>query len=236
MYTRCKIWILEDESSCQFVYNETLSLKYDLSFYGTVGAFREALKSKKQLPDLVIADLKLPDEPFLKFLAHTDMESVFSIPFIVVSSMDDSDVLRICFDEGALDYLTKPFSKAELSVKVSRLLNDMGKIEGPDDKNPYKIDALSLNVIAENGKTVKLTHRELQIFSVLRSAKQGPVSRKEIVIQVWGNINVSSKTLDVHIFNLRKKMVDTGIKINFHEPNSFSISSNRVEQDIFRQS
>lgn len=226
------LWILEDEASCQFIYEEVLGAKYQLKFFETVAAFKQALYNGQAKPALIVADLKLPDQSFVEFLAQeSDISALYSIPFIIVSSMDDAETLRACYEEGALDYLTKPFGKAELQIKIDRLLSKAKEsghsIEAPQSQVPFKIDPMTLLLKGDNGVNIRLTPRELQILSVLQRAS-APISRKDIVNQVWGDVTVSSKTLDVHIFNLRKKTADVGVKINFLAPDSFSISATQV--------
>ena len=99
-----KIWILEDDNGCQFVHEQTLVDKYLIKFFRGISSFREELKSNVERPSLLIADLNLEDGNFMSFLNSDEANSIFKIPFIIVSSIDDADALRFCFAEGAIDF------------------------------------------------------------------------------------------------------------------------------------
>lgn len=220
------IWILEDELSCQFVYSEAFEIRYELRFFHTVADFRQALIAGGRRPDMIISDLKLPGETFLSFLAkEEDAELIDGIPFIIVSSIDDIDVLKKCFEEGALDYLTKPFGKNELIVKTERIL-------GNNHAVAELVAVDSMTMIAKNriGR-IRLTPKEMQILSVLRSAKGKPVTREMIIKQVWETTEVGKKTLDVHLFNLRRKTRGLGLKIEFVPPCNLRLLDGRQEAD-----
>lgn len=221
------LWILEDEKSCQFMYEESLSLRYETKIFSRLSDFREALNGKRgKKPDLVIADLRLENESFLKFINHEqDMALLGEIPFVIISSTDDIDVLKKCFEEGALDYLTKPFSKNELVVKVERALEESTKVSKP----VVSMDKTKMLAETEFGE-VKLTPKEMQILSILKHAKGEAVCRDEIVSRVWDTMSIGAKTLDVHLFNLRRKTKHLGVEIKFIYPNSLKLLGDRVHQ------
>ncbi len=111
-----KIWVLEDDPGCLFVYQDMLDQSYKTSYYDQLSSFSDALKNDSTRPDLIVADLTLKDGCFLNFLSSVEEKKLLNTPFIVVSASTDIDALRFCFDEGALDYLTKPFKKTEYIV------------------------------------------------------------------------------------------------------------------------
>ena len=96
-----KIWILEDDHGCLFVYQDILDIRYSTRYFKTLDEFKTALEeSAGDLPDLVIADLKLPDGSFLTFLSSDDNKKLLDMPFLVISSVNDIDALRFCFEDG----------------------------------------------------------------------------------------------------------------------------------------
>lgn len=77
------IWIIEDDSTSQFIYDEILSLRYKLRVFPDIGAFRDAIEDDSApRPDLVIADLRLPDGSFLSFLSDAGTREKLSSPFL----------------------------------------------------------------------------------------------------------------------------------------------------------
>lgn len=213
------IWVVEDDTSAIFVYEDILQQKYQVRFFTELSAFVSALRETKVAPDLVISDLKLGDESFVNFLTTDESSHLLTMPFIVVSSIDDLEVLRLCFDEGAVEYLTKPFRKNELIVKIERLLSGVVPLNPHQipEEGKIVIDAIARSVKRGANAEITLTTRQLQIFSLLEQARQKgcAIPRQEVEKEIWGNVHVTDKTLDVHIFHLRKRLKELGIQIVF---------------------
>ncbi|MCM2278184.1 MAG: response regulator transcription factor [Oligoflexia bacterium] len=222
MKTEKTIWVLEDEAGARFVFEEVLGLRYRLEFFPTLGEFLQTLSDKPYRPDLVIADLRLAEDNFLDFISNEKNVELIRSPFIIVSSVDDLDILRACFEDGALDYLTKPFTKNELVVKVERILKSRENAS-PDGQSGVVLDASNLTVKRDNSASVQLTAKELRIFSLLHSARGDCVSRKHLLSEVWSGVTVTAKTLDVHLFHLRKKLSKLGIEIRFVPPDGYAL-------------
>ncbi len=225
MSARKTIWVLEDEEGARYVYESVLGDQYTVKLLASVEEMREALPAGR--PDLMLCDLRLPGESFLSFLESPQASLMEGIPFIVVSSLDDTDALRKCFAKGALDYITKPFGKGELLVKTEFILNRPGS---QANSSPYsrprglRIDPSTMRVHHGEATSALLTAKEFQILSLLQEAPQHAVSRNEIVQKVWGNVKVGSKTLDVHIFNLRRKLNPIQVEISFGPPNQYKLA------------
>lgn len=196
-----KIWILEDEKEINWIYEEVLSPKYQVTFFLTIADFQNALASQER-PQMIISDLKLPDGNFIDFLKK-EYSKIEGIPYLVVSAVADIEALHFCLKEGAVDYLTKPFQINELIVKIERFFNT--HIE----KNTEKLKLLNENFINSN-----LTYKESKILSTLVKSMNCFVPRKEIIENVWSNPDdVHPKTLDVHLYNLRRKLEPLGFQI-----------------------
>lgn len=191
------IWILEDFEGCRFVYHKVLDHRFETRYFSMLEDFRQALKMAQDLPDLIVADLSLQDGSFFDILTHPEEQDLLSVPFIVVSSMCDSDALRFCYRKGAIDYLVKPFKKAELLVKVEQAL----------------LKKTSFRGISDLLHSDSLTKKERQIIQVLYDAKGGSVSREKILSTIWKKENVAPKTVDVHIHNIRKKVSSSAVQI-----------------------
>jgi DNA-binding response OmpR family regulator len=228
------LWILENDSSARFIYDEILGIRYRLRFFSDVQEFREAACTDSR-PDLLIADLRMPGESFLDFIENQKEigGNSLSFPFIVISAVDDTDILRYCFKEGALDYLTKPFKTNELIVKLERLLSVYEQV--PDEESQAEdivLDSSTLRIRKEksDGGHVQLTAKEHQIFSLLYHNRAKKTSREDLVKHVWEDVRVGGKTLDVHLFNLRKKISALDLEVKFFSPNYFQLCR-KVEKD-----
>lgn len=197
-----RIWIIEDDENMQFVYRDILGSFYELTFFESLENFTDGL-GKTHHPDLLILDLVFPDGLLHQSFAHY-AESLKQVPFIVVSALDEEDAVRSSLKWGALDYITKPFGKSEIQVKVEAHLTRHAK--QPQSEPIFRLDPLSLTVYNECGRSAELTSKEFRIMSLFLDAQDYRISRRDIFETLWKNISVSTKTLDVHLSNIRRKI------------------------------
>ena len=218
-----RIWILEDDKDCQYVYGQILDYRYETRYFEKIEDFVRILKSeeKDNLANLVIADLMLEDGNFINSISDIKNEDVFNVPFFVVSSIDDIEALRFCFDEGALDYLTKPFKKNELLVKVENSLSGRrGRAIVENNQRALILDGVKID---------NLTSKQMQLLSLFLQSSARSVHRKEILREVWGKTTVHPKTVDVHLHNLRKKLHEYGYFIHSEGGGKWSLLTNRLD-------
>lgn len=224
------IWILEDDAGSQFVYEESLGMRYPLRVLSTLAEFKSAVASvqsgKERAPDLLIADLRLPDASLLDFVNSGEASGLFpfSFPFIVVSSVDDLDALRLCFSRGARDYITKPFGKGEIVVKVERIFSGMSDAKTDEARNFFNVDPISLTIRGAGEQSSSLTSKEFQIVTAMKQAPDHCIAKDDLINQVWGRERASASSLDVHLSNLRKKIAPLGLEIVFTPPGSYTLS------------
>jgi DNA-binding response OmpR family regulator len=196
------IWILEDDPGCLFVYGEVLGSHYKTKTFSKLSELKDSTKNltESEAPDLIIVDLALPDGNFLDLFESDDMDYLFNIPFMISSSSDEVNILKTCFDEGALDYLVKPFNKNELLVKVQRALSMTQNLKS------------KLNPIVSKIKE-QLTRKEFDILETFLKSTDLTVSRTQLEKNIWKDVAVHPKALDVHMYNLRKKLIHFNVKI-----------------------
>jgi DNA-binding response OmpR family regulator len=196
------IWIVEDEDEITSIYMDALSSRYKLDAFNSIHSFTQSLNGSST-PDLIICDIRLPDGNFLQFLKDNG-HTMKHIPYFVVSAVVEDEALNFCLNQGAVDYLTKPFHINELKVKIDRFFDSKEQLS----KNPKKS-----NLLNENFINTKLTYKESKIVTLLMNQMDQYVSRKDIIEKVWNNVNVHPKTLDVHLYNLRRKIETLGFHI-----------------------
>ena len=218
------IWVLEDDPSSVFVYEEILAIRYDVVFFDKIAEFNTTLQQHETRPDLLIADLKLKDGHFLRDFFLKDKNLLEKVKLIIVSSSDDLDVLRTCFEHGASDYLVKPFSKFELLAKVEKILGPSSLLKSSTPtKEHLKIDPFRFTVERPNIGTIEVTSRELQVVRFLWERHPKPANKQEMFEKIWNDNVVIDKTVDVHISKLRKKMESLQICINLIPPAQYCL-------------
>ena len=202
------IYSVEDDKDIAKIINKTLSKQgYDVvSFYdGT--SFIKAFDENK--PDMVLLDMMLPDLSGAHLLQYIRKDSANDhIPVIIISAnslvTDKVDGL----DMGADDSIAKPFDLLELMSRVNALFRRFKK------SSSFEYGKLVLNseshICKYDGKTISLTIKEFDILALLLKNKGKVVSRDEILSSIWGNEELETRTIDMHIKSLRKKINDEG--------------------------
>lgn len=219
------VWILEDDQDCQFVYSEILDDKYNTRYFCSISEFSSALEKGPQgRPRLILADLMLGEENFLDFLNRSSDSRLLTSPFIVVSSLDDVESLRTSFREGALDYLIKPFKKNEILVKVENILSQQSESKSDPVKGAYHIEL--------DGETIEnLTAKQYELLKLFTESEDRRISRTQILESIWGGSQVHPKTIDVHLYNLRRKLHPYGHMIRSDGGGKWSLMSCLLERN-----
>ena len=203
------IYSVEDDKDIAKIINKTLSKQgYDVvSFYDGTSFIRSFDENK---PDMVLLDMMLPDLSGAHLLQYIRKDSANDhIPVVIISAnslvTDKVDGL----DMGADDYIAKPFDLLELMSRVNALFRRFKK------SSSFEYGKLVLNseshICKYDGKTISLTIKEFDILALLLKNNGKVVSRDEILSSIWGNEELETRTIDMHIKSLRKKINDEGI-------------------------
>ena len=160
--------------------------------------------------DLILLDLMLPGIPGETVLEK--MKSTMDIPIIGVSAKTDIDSKVNLIRNGADDYITKPFGIMEFLSRVRAALRRSAPEARPNVLSFHEIllDNARHNVTV-SGTPVELTYKEYSLLRLLLENTNLVVTRETILQVVWGtDISVESRTVDMHIRTLRKKLGDAG--------------------------
>ena len=207
-----KILVLEDESSIRsFVVINLRRSGYEPIEAGTG---EEALRCIQQHPDILVAllDVMLPDiDGFEVCRRIRATGSKMGIIMLTAKSQEIDKVTGLM--NGADDYVTKPFSPAELTARVDALIRRLGV--GDDEKAASEITSgpFLLNTrnrtLEKNGQRLKLTQIEYLLIKLFMENPGKAMSREDILSAVWGNdFTGELKTVDVNIRRLRIKIED----------------------------
>ncbi len=204
-----KILLVEDDENIRAVMTTMLeSADYQVILAGTCKLAQTLFTSYR--PDVVILDLGLPDMDGMCFLQFVRQDSL--TPIIVLSARSDDDDKVRALDAGANDYVTKPFSAAELLARIRMTLRnyqhraDSGKLPG----GTFKVRDLLIDYNARQvfiaGQEIKLSQTEYNIVALLSEHCGKMMTYSAIIKGVWGYPDEGSiKKLQVNMANIRKK-------------------------------
>ena len=206
------IYILEDDKNIQEI--ESYAIKgngYDVRAFDDAEAFGRGLQEMK--PDLVLLDIMLPGEDGLSVLRRLRSDKdTKELPVILVTAQDSEiDTVR-GLDLGADDYITKPFGVMEL---MSRIKAIMRRIKPMSDDVVLKYKNIYLDqdrrICLADEENVELTFKEYEMLRLFLSNPGIVLTREMIMETVWGtDFTGESRTVDMHIKTLRKKLKEAG--------------------------
>jgi DNA-binding response OmpR family regulator len=159
-------------------------------------------------PDAVLLDLMLPDDNGYR-VCETLRQRDETVPIIILTAKaQESDKIR-GLDAGADDYVTKPFSVAELIARINAIFRRQARMAHTDET--FAIGTWQINPRKHTmvrGRTSKrLTFYELEVLKLLRERRDETVSRDELLEKVWGiQASPTSRTVDNFIVKLRRKL------------------------------
>lgn len=209
--TKEKILIVEDEKDIVKI------LEYNLKKEGfrviTVYDGEDAIDlATREHPDIVLLDLMLPGMDGLEVCKSLKAQNKSKdIPIIMLTAKSQEADKVLGLELGADDYVTKPFSPRELLARIKAVLRRIKE----KDKLPELVKFGELAVdfskigVSVKGKPVELTSKEFELLKTLLHAKGRVLSRDYLLDTVWGfdhALEIETRTVDVHIRTLRKKL------------------------------
>lgn len=170
---------------------------------------------KKENPDLILLDLMLPKLSGMEVchLIKQDKEYC-DIPILMLTAkVNESDKIQ-GLDIGADDYMTKPFSVKELMARIRAVLR---RYDTKNKKNMIQINDLKIYLdsyqVQKNDKNIDLTNKEFELLKLLVENRGNVLTRNLLLDQIWGyDYFGDTRTVDVHIRYLRKKLEDNNNK------------------------
>jgi len=217
-----KVLIVEDEPGLV----EGLAHNFQFEGYEVETALngKEGLKlALRDRPDLIVLDLMLPEKDGFEVLREFRQRNS-TVPVLILTARSlESDLIQ-GFDLGADDYLTKPFSVAELMARARALLKRAPQSESGDALPPgnYQFGDVAIDFqtreVRKSGEMVALAFKEFELLKYLALRRGKTVSREELLQEIWGvdpDSGVTTRTVDTHIANLRGKLGGGDVSPNF---------------------
>lgn len=208
-----RILLVEDEIDMATALTAALS-RHDIvvDHARTLEIAEEACRS--DVHDAVLLDRKLPDGDGLSLIPFLRRERA-GLPIIVLSALGSPEHRVTGLDNGADDYLAKPFSTDELLARLRAVMRRPAQI----GESMVSVGQLRFNLTERQaevaGKPLDLTRRELLALEILVRRSGRTVSRSALEEAVYGyDDEIASNSLDSHISRLRNKLSDAGVEIH----------------------
>jgi DNA-binding response OmpR family regulator len=200
------ILLVEDEADLVFLLRRNLEQQgHRLTACRTTREAREQVRAAA--PDLLLLDVNLPDGNGFDLLKRLRAEQVFAPALFLTARTDEADRL-MGFAVGGDDYVTKPFSMAELVARVGAMLR---RARQSGQATSYVAPGFTIEFdrfrLVRGAEEHALTYLEAEVLRVLTARPNQPVSRTELLNEVWGADRFpTNRTIDTHMLNLRKKV------------------------------
>lgn len=204
------ILIIEDEPAMQLGLKDNLELegyKVDVAGDGEEGL----TKLRSGIFDLVLLDVMLPKVSGFD-VCKSARASGIRTPIVLLTARGEEIDKVLGLELGADDYITKPFGVRELLARIKAILRRSQAAQDPRQKDSgVTIGRLSVNfntfVTLQDGKEIKLSHKEVEILAYLHKNQNNVVSRYDLLEKVWGyEEQITTRTVDNFIARLRQKV------------------------------
>lgn len=207
------IYILEDDASIRKLVVYTLNSQgMEAEGFDRPSLFWSALGEKK--PDLLLLDIMLPEEDGLQILKRLRADPVTrKLPVLMLTAKGTEYDKVLGLDQGADDYIAKPFGMMELVARIRTALRHAG--QGEDKKPIYQVASLFVDpgqhIVRDGERDVTLTLKEFQLLCLLLERRGTVFTRDQLLNTIWGyEFDGASRTVDVHIRTLRQKLGASG--------------------------
>ena len=204
-----KIYLVEDEKSLNLLLEKYLQKEgYDVT---TFSDGNSAVEKIKDLPDLWILDIMLPDIDGYELIKQIKLYNK-NTPVIFMSARNEELDRVVGLELGSDDYLSKPFLPRELVIRTNKLLDRVYGNPANEQKDitihigDYRINKNQRTVFLQN-EEIQLTNKEFELLLYFAENKNNLISREQILLGVWGDDYFGSdRVIDDTIRRLRRKM------------------------------
>ncbi len=206
------IYLLEDDDSIRKLVVYTLNSQgFEAEGFATPSDFWAAMEHAT--PELILLDIMLPEEDGLSVLRRLRAApATKKVPVIMLTAKDTEYDRVVGLDDGADDYISKPFGMMELVARVRAVLR---RVDTTPHETEYRVGPLyvspSRHLVRVDGRDVTLTLKEFELLCILLENEDIVLTRDTLLNRVWGyEFNGESRTVDVHVRTLRQKLGAAG--------------------------
>jgi two-component system response regulator RegX3 len=207
---RRTVLIVEDEESITVPLSEALTREgFATEVAGTVAEALE--RAGRTQPDLVLLDVMLPDGSGYDVCRELRRDS--RVPIIMLTARGEETDRVVGLELGADDYVVKPFSAREVAARIRAVLRRASETSSRATDGPLRVGELRLDSDKRSAtladEELDLTRKEFELLELLMREAGSVISRERLIEEVWDmNWFGSTKTLDVHVSGLRRKLGD----------------------------
>ena len=212
------IYLVEDDDSIRELVIYTLrSTGMEAKGFGLPSAFWRAMA--EETPELVLLDIMLPEEDGLEILKKLrSRQATKTLPVIMLTAKGTEYDQVVGLDNGADDYIPKPFGMMELIARIRAVLRRTEDMQDKDEPRPLVAGGICVDdrahTVFVNEQEVQLTLKEYQLLCLLMKNRGAVLTRDVLLENIWGYNNESeTRTVDVHIRTLRQKLGADGALI-----------------------
>ena len=176
------------------------------------------LELKNIIPDLIILDIMMTGKDGIQILKELKSNPKYENIPVIMATAKGSEMDKIYgLDLGSDDYLVKPFSVMEMVSRVKAVLRRYNKSEEKTIQDGCLVLNKEEHSVIINQEKINLTIKEFSLLEILLSTQRKVFTREELLSKVWGmDFAGETRTVDVHIKTLRKKLNEYGAKIKTH--------------------
>ena len=201
-----RILIVEDEPDI------AAALRSDLPRQGYQTAVavdgEAALKLAGEVPfELILLDIMLPGQDGFAVCRQLRQRGVHAVIILLTARTHEAEKV-LGFELGADDYVTKPFSPAELRARIKAHLRRTGEPDAVYRFGPWEVDC-GRGEVRRAGSRADITAHEMRLLVTLLRRRGRVLTREQLIAGAWeANTNIGDRVVDTHILNLRKKVED----------------------------
>lgn len=208
------IYCVEDDASIRELVVYTLKATgFEAQGFADGKAFSAALA--RQLPELVLLDIMLPGEDGLQILKRLRAQAATAaIPVMMLTAKGTEFDKVVGLDNGADDYMTKPFAPEELLARLRALTRRQGDVVADTLEYSDLVLNLSTHCLGYGGREVRLGYKEFEVLRLLLARPNLILPKEELLVKVWGTeSDAEDNNVEAYISFLRKKLHFLGAKV-----------------------
>ena len=228
------IWCVEDDASILDIEVYTLrSTGFQAQGFADGGAFWSALESARELPELVVLDVMLPGVDGMELLRRMRASAALRRIPVVMATAKGAEYDKIQgLDLGADYYLTKPFGVMELVSCVKAVLRRCRTEQEPVLRAGGIVLHPEEHIVTVEGQRVTLTYKEFELLRLFLSHPGMAFTRDQLFNEIWGmDYCGETRTVDMHIRTLRKKLGDAGRYICTVRKVGYKLTDEEAEEE-----